>query len=160
MRTICNICWPGLPKNSVENIVDLFFHGRIATIQKAWFISPGKVRDFTSFFQGALNHIHLATGKKELDFSNTDLVKTFERFVKMVDNQADIVNGRLHISVFNNNGIENHSFSLLRFIKVRAIEPLLESKSRRLLVDNQKSKITRERYELKMPKIGLFSHLY
>ena len=86
MRTICNICWPGLPKNSVENIVDLYFHGRIATIEKAWFISPGKVRDFTSFFQSALNHIHLATGKKELDFSNTDLVKTFARFIKLVDN--------------------------------------------------------------------------
>lgn len=108
LRTICQLCWPSMPYFGVENMVDLHFQGRVPTIQKAWFVQAGRVVDLTQYFQSSLNHIHLATNSRELDFSNPQIIIAMNRYLRTVSPGADLVNGNLFLQVFNNLGVTNH----------------------------------------------------
>lgn len=160
MRTISRICWPSLPYHSVENIVDLNFAGRIPSIRAAWFIGSSYILNITEYFQSVLNHVHFTTGQRELDFSNVNLLNSIAQYVV---NQGASLNpflGKVHLELFNNRGVSYHSFNLATRPRPPTIELALHEKELRLLVENQRVRITRERFEVQVPNIGLFSHLH
>jgi hypothetical protein len=69
VNSLAEKCWPSMPESTSENLTDLLFYGRIPTVTKALFLIEEKIIDITDFMVSSLNHVHLGSGKKELDFS-------------------------------------------------------------------------------------------
>lgn len=160
IKVIAKRCWPSIPEFSIDNLVDLNFYGRTPCVVSAVFHCGPHVVDLTDFFVSLSNHVHLATGKKELDFSNLKFLDSVKRHIfesyKVI---SDIEKGELYIGVLSNRGRENF---VVEFKETRGkfdLEKVLESQKTRILIENQKRRITREKYERVLPEFGIFSHV-
>ena len=165
IHTIAEKSWPSLPHHSTDNLVSLLVNGRVPTIHKAILHIEGKVINLKKLLISSLNHSHFATGQRHLDFSKPAILEAVQDYVLDRFPKIDkIESGVLYIATFNNLGVQNHTI-LLKMAKRGAktkqnIESALEMKNLRLIVENQRTRVTRERYESVIPRCGLFAHLY
>lgn len=99
-------CWPSMPDSTSDNLTDLLFYGRIPTITKALFLIEEKIIDITDFIVGCVNHIHMGSGKKELDFSKLQFMDAIKEYVKNVDKAIyNVEEGSVYLQIFTNLGV-------------------------------------------------------
>ena len=111
--------------------------------------------------RSALNLIHYSTGQREINFTKKEILQKLYQFLKKsfgnipLEDSAD-----LFLSVNTNLGIQHYSFPVGSMSINNSIDIVMSLQEKRLLVCNQRTRITRERFEVLLPQCGLFSHIY
>ena len=160
-RSLAEKCLPSVPDSAVENLTDLLFYGSVPTVIKALFLIEEKIIDITDFMVGCLNHVHIGSGKKELDFSKLQLIDAIKEYVKQTDKAVyNVEEGYLFLQIFTNLGVQNLTIAIKHKMQFHNLRGVFKTQTRRIAVQNTKKRVNRELFERQIPQFGLFSHVY
>ena len=72
-----------------------------------------------------------------------------------IENESEIM-----ITVSTNLGLEHISIPVVPVSSNTSVDTFMQYQNRRLLVENERSRITKERFDVLLPRCGMFSHVY
>ena len=137
INSLSEKCWPSIPESTSDNLTDLLFYGRIPTITKAMFLIENRTIDITEFIVSCLNHIHIGSGKKELDFSKLQFLDAIKEYVQQKDQTVYNANeGSVYLQIFSNLGIKNLTIPMKHKMQFHSLRHILSNQSRRILIQN------------------------
>lgn len=109
-----------------------------------------------------LNLYHFATGQRELNFTKKEVIERIIAEVKSehgnmpIEEKAEIL-----ISVNTNVGLMHYSVPVQKHsIENYSVDIAMKMQESRILVENERTRVTRQRFESMLPQCGLFAHVY
>jgi hypothetical protein len=160
-RVLCSGTWISLPEYAAENVVDYIFYGRIPSVRRALYITPIKTFDITNLMRSALNLIHYSTGQRELNFTKKELLQKVVAFIQKTFGNLPIESeAEIFVTINTNMGLLHYTIPVVLYSPNASVELMMAHQSMRLLVENERTRITKERFDVLLPQCGLFAHIY
>lgn len=111
--------------------------------------------------RSALNLIHYATGQREINFGKKEVLQhIMSMVVKSFGNVPLESSSEILVTINTNLGLQHFNFPVLLQSSNVSIDIAMKMQEMRLQVVNERTRITKERFDVLLPQCGLFSHIY
>lgn len=105
---------------------------------------------------------HFATGQRELNLTKKEIIERITEHIYRIhgsmpqEDQSEIL-----LTINTNVGHQHFSIPVTKHsLENFSIDIALKLQESRILVENERTRITRERFEVLLPQCGLFAHIY
>jgi len=128
---------PSVPLNSADNLTDIIFCGDAPTIYKAFLIAKDTFLDIKELLVSCVNHSHLISGKKELDFSKPIIYSLIKEHVVVHHRKlTNLENAEIYLEISSNLGIESHTLSLQKNLSFHNLRSIFKNQVMRIPLVN------------------------
>ena len=120
-----------------------------------------KTFDVTNALRSALNLMHYTTGQREINFTRKEVVQRLVQIItKSFGNLPIESEAEIFVTVNTNLGLQHFHVPVVAYSANNTLEFVMEQQKRRLMVENERSRVTKERFDVLLPQCGMFSHVY
>lgn len=109
-----------------------------------------------------VNMYHFATGQRELNFTKKEVIEKILSSIQAEHGNLPIEDkAEIFISVNTNVGVAHFSVPIVKHsLENFSVDIAMKLQDSRILVENERTRITRDRFETMLPQCGLFAHVY
>lgn len=109
-----------------------------------------------------LNLYHFSTGQREINFTKKEVVEMIlEKIQQEHGNLQDEEKAEIFVTVNTNIGLMSFNVPVQKHsLENFSVDVAMKMQDSRILVENERTRVTRERFETLLPQCGLFAHIY